>query len=158
VHAPRLFAALVFFVAVFPTVLLASSEPASATSGTVYCKKLLTDKHGLVHISECSDPANTGGTGYFTLSHFFDEDGLNMIHWKTGSNNTTWVGGKTTVFKITSLQEEIGACPPGGPGNDSWQVGGQITVDHTGSISGAVSGNLCTGTSGLYLGGGYFKV
>ncbi len=156
-RASRLFAALVFFLAVFPAALFASSETASATSGTVYCKKLLT-QNGLIHIPECSDPANTGRTGYFTLNQFFEEDGLTMIHWKTGNNDTTWKGGTTTVFKMVFLQEEIGACPPGGPGNDSWQVSGEITVDHTGSISGSVSGNLCTGASGLYLASGYFRV
>jgi hypothetical protein len=149
---------MISLLAVSPTLLLASSEATSATSGTVYCKKLFTDVHGLVHISECSDPTNTGRTGYFSLNDFFEQGGLSTIHWKTGSNNTTWTGGKTTVFKTVFLQEEIGACPPGGPGNDSWQIGGQITADHTGSISGPLSANLCTGTSGFYLAGGYFKV
>lgn len=154
-RAPRLFAALVFCLAVFPTVLLASSESASATTGTVYCKKLWEAK-GLIRLSECSDPANTGGSGYSTFANFY-MGGINTIHWKTG-NNTTWKGDKTTTFKIDFLEEEIGACPPGGPGNDSWQVGGGITVDHTGSISGAVSGNLCTGASAFYLVSGYLKV
>jgi len=149
-RSPRLFAVLVVFLAVFPSALLASSESAAATSGPVHCKKLYQDKgpYAFIHITECSDPANTGGSGYFTPTNLFG--GTTTVHWKTGNRNTSWIGGKTTVFKIVTVQEEIGACPPGGPGYDSYQVYGYVMVDHTGSISGRVYGNLCTGNSGVY--------
>jgi hypothetical protein len=136
-------------VVILTTTLIASAVPAGASPakpapGEVLCQTLSPGSGNDYVFGRCSDKAETGGSGSFNFGR--------LISSSQEDVRIRWATGKVTVFKDT-VQEEIGACPPGGPTYDSWQIQGGIVKDTTGKISAPVYMNLCGPGGGWQLEG-----
>lgn len=125
--------------ALSPLVTLAASASASASAsakaGTVTCGHM--SKGGT--LTDCSDYANTGGSGQFSLSNLVT--GKFVVHWATGK--ATSVGDE--------VQLELGAgCKIS---YALYVMQGNVLKDQTGSIDGPASASMCDSPNGFKLRG-----
>jgi hypothetical protein len=125
---------------------VSAGAPSSGTHpGEVVCQTLTDNGPGGV-FGECSNRRATGGSATFNFNKFV-KGFLDQLHPDVTFN---WASGRTTVVEVGGEETGIGACPPGGPGHDSYMVGGRIRKDTTGKVPAVMTMELC-GPSGCWV-------
>jgi hypothetical protein len=109
-----------------------AATPASATTAVVVCKQLVGNLGGAT-LSNCSDIANTGGSGTLPFST------PSKITWANG--NTTTLNPFGSVM-VTSDENETGTCAAT---TTEYRLVGKVSADTTGSIpvGSKVSAEIC---------------
>jgi hypothetical protein len=126
-------------IAVVLSVLVTFTGPASATSGTVSCSHLSKGDNnaGDVVLSGCSDFANTGGSGAFSMQDLMQ--GKFVVHWANG--------------KATSVTDQVAMYIGDGCkiSYDLYYMQGMVLKDQTGSVTGPASAYMCDSPNGFKL-------
>jgi hypothetical protein len=126
----------------------AGAKSSGTHSGEVICQTLTGNLNVPGVFGQCSNRSATGGSATFN-DNKFDKGvlGGSLPHDVTFS----WASGRITVVRVLGEETGIGACPPGGPGYDSYMVGGRILKDTTGKITSPMTMELCSSSGGWVL-------
>jgi hypothetical protein len=123
-------------------VMITFAAPASANmGGTVSCG-VMSRGTGEVTISQCSDYANTGGSGHFSMSDLL-YNGKFVVHWATGK--ATSVGDSVQMYIGDGCKATY----------DRYVMQGTVLKDGTGSISGPASASMCDANNPFKLEGDF---